>query len=135
MRDINLLVTDAAVAADAFSANAISLDGTPAEGIWLEFTILRNHTDADEVLDITVYGKNTNAAWAIDDTVTPVGVLKQIVHADVANAATITRYLLVQTKLNYLKPYYNVGGTTPSWTVTCSVVSGPDQKQTAAGAA
>lgn len=129
MRDTNLLLTDAAVAADAFSASALSLDATPAEGIWLQFVITRNHTDADEVLDITVYGKDTDAAWAIDATVTPVGILKQIVHADVANGATIIRYLLVQTPLNYVKPYYNVGGTTPSWTIVCAVCSGPDQNQ------
>lgn len=131
MRDTNLLVTDAAVAANAFSANALNLDGTPAEGIWLQLVITRNHTDADETLDITIYGKNTDAAWAIDTTVTPLNKLKQIVHADVANGGTIIRYVLVQTKLNYIKPYYNVGGTTPSWTTVASIVSGPDQSQTA----
>ena len=132
MRDTNALLTDAAVAADAFSASAIALDGTPTAGVWLQFVITRNHTDADETLDITVYGKDTDAAWALDTTVTPlVFVGKQIVHADIANGATIVRYTLVQTKLNYIKPYYNVGGTTPSWTIVCAVVSGPDQKQTA----
>lgn len=133
MRDTNLILTDAAVAADAFSANALDLDGTPAEGIWLQFVITRNHTDADETLAITVYGKDTNAAWALDTTVTPLAYVgKTIVHADVANGATIIRYALVQTKLNFIKAYYDVGGTTPSWTIVCAVVPGPDQKQTAA---
>lgn len=131
MRDANQIITDAAVAADAFSASAIALDGTPAQGIWLQFKITRNSADADEVLDITVYGKDTNAAWALDTTVTPlVYVGKQIVNADVANGSSIVRYALVQTDLNYIKPYYNVGGTTPSWTIVCAVVSGPDQAQT-----
>lgn len=131
MRDTPLL-TDAAVAADAFSASALNLDGTPAEGLWLQFVITRNSADADEVLDVTVYGKDTDAAWALDTTVTPLNTLKQIVNADVANGGTIIRYALVQTRLNFVKPYYDVGGTTPSWTVVCAVVSGPDQKQTAA---
>lgn len=130
MRDTNLLLTDTAVAADAFSANALNLSGTPAQGAWLQFKITRNHTDADEVLDITVYGKDTDAAWAVDTTVTPLGSFKQIVHADVANGGVLIKYMLIQTPLNYVKPYYNVGGTTPSWTIECAVVSGPDQKQT-----
>lgn len=129
MRDTNLLLTDAAVAADAFSANALNLDGTPAAGAWLQLVITRNHTDADETLDITIYGKNTDAAWATTDT--PLNRVKQIVHADVANGVTIIRYVLVQTKLNFIKPYYDVGGTTPSWTIAAGIVSGPDQSQTA----
>lgn len=130
MRDTNLLLTDSAVAADAMAANALNLDGTPDTGLWLQFAITRNHTDSDETLDIDIYGKNTDSSWTTSDE--KIASLKQIVHADVANGATIIRYKLIQTKLNYVKPYYNVGGTTPSWTVVCAVVSGPNQPQTAA---
>jgi len=130
MRDTNLLLTDAAVAADAFASAALNLDGTPAEGIWLQFVITRNSADTDETLDVDIYGKDTDSSWATTDE--KLASLKQIVNATVANGATIVRYKLIQTKLNYVKPYYNVGGTTPSWTIVCAVVSGPDQWQTGA---
>lgn len=123
MRDNNLLTDDAAVAADAFMTDAIQLNKTPAEGIWLQFVITRNDSDADETLDITVYGKDSNSGWATTDD--PVAILPQIANGDVANGATIIRYVRVQTKFAYIKPYLNVGGTTPSWDVTAAVVSGP----------
>ena len=129
MRDTNLLLTDSAVAATAFAANALNLDGTPAEGVWVQ-AVITHVAAADATLDITVYGKDTDAAWATSDT--PVGIVKQVVNADVAVGATIIRYLLVQTKLNFIKPRYVIAGTVPSWTVVFGVVSGPDQKQTAA---
>jgi hypothetical protein len=130
MRDTNLLLTDANVQADAFAANALQVDKTPAEGIWLQFVITRNDGDADEVLDITVYGKDADENWATTDT--PVGILGQIADGDVAENGTIIRYLLVQAKFKFLCPYYDVGAsTTPDWTVVCGVVSGPDQPTTA----
>lgn len=122
MRDNNLLLTDSAVAADAFAANALQLDKTPIDGIWLQFVITRNSADADEVLDIIVYGKNTDSGWATTDT--PIGIVPQIANAQVANGATIVRYARVSSGFKYAKPHYNVGGTTPSWTIVCSVVSG-----------
>lgn len=129
MRDTNLLLTDAAVAADAFASAALAIDGTPADGLWIQLAITRNSADADETLDVDIYGKDTDAAWATTDE--KIASFPQIVNASVANGATIIRYKLIQTERNFVKPYYNVGGTTPSWTVVCAVVSGPDQQQTA----
>jgi hypothetical protein len=124
MRDTNLLGTiDAAVAADAFAADAIAVNKTPATGVWVQFVIKRNGADADETLDITIYGKDTDASWAVTDQ--EVGVVGTIVNADVAAAGTIIREVLVQTKLKYICPHYNVTGTTPSYDITYGVVSGP----------
>lgn len=129
MRDNNQILTDANVAADAFAANAIAVNKTPAQGIWLQFVITRNDADADEVLDITIYGKDTDAAWAVTDT--PVGITSHVVDATVADGGTVVLYALVQAAFAYIKPHYNVGGTTPDFTIVCSVVSGPQRDTTA----
>lgn len=124
MRDTNLYQSDAAVAADAF-AGAFNIDGTPENGIWLQFVITRNDADADETLEVVVYGKDADSGWATTDK--QVSGNFKLANADVANGGTVVRYLNVTTPLNYINPYYNVGGTTPSWTIACAVVSGPDQ--------
>jgi len=127
MRDNTFTQIDAAVAADAF-AGAFNIAKTPAAGLWLQFVVTRNDADADETLEVTVHAKATDAGWAITDP--KVAGNFKLVNADIANGATVVRYLLVQTDLAYINPYYDVGGTTPSWTIVCSVVSGPDQWQT-----
>lgn len=128
MRDNTLYQSDAAVAADAF-AGSMDLGKSPASGVWLMFTILRNDSDADETLKINVHAKDADSGWATtDEKCTPE---ISIVNADVANGATIVRYALLQTDKRYINPHYDVGGTTPSWTITCAVSSGPDQGKTA----
>lgn len=129
MRDTNLLVTDAAVAADAFSANALQVNKTPAEGIWLQFHITKTGADADERLDIRIFGKDADAGWALTDT--EVGHVPGQVGSGLAQNGVVIKYALVQAKYKYLKPYYDVTGTTPGFTIVCSVVSGPDQAATA----
>lgn len=129
MRDTNLLLTDTAVAADAFSANAFNLDGTPAQGIWLQFYVTKTGADADERLDIRIFGKNADSGWALTDD--EVGHVAGQIGSGLATSGVVVKYALVQTKLNYLKPYFDVSGTTPGFTIVTSVVSGPDQPQTA----
>ena len=121
MRDSNLLGTaDAAVAAEAFATSALGVNKTPSRGVWVQFVITRNDNDSDETLDITIYGKAANSAWATSDD--PVAILDQVADGDVADGATIVKYVLVQTKHAYIKPYYNVAGTTPSFDVTYGIV-------------
>ena len=129
MRD-NLLLSavDAAVAADAFATDALEVDKTGQEGVWLQFIITRNDADADETLDAIIYGKDADAAWAITDD--PVGVLPHVADGDVADGGTIVLYVKVQTKYAFIKPRYDVGGTTPSWDITYGVVSAPDREAT-----
>jgi hypothetical protein len=126
MRDTNLLLTDAAVAADAFSANALDLKKTPAEGLWLQCHVTKTGADADERLDVTFYGKDTDAAWALTDE--KVGVLLGgQIGAGLAQNAVVVRYAKIVTDKRFVKPYYDVTGTTPGFTIVCSVVTGPDQ--------
>lgn len=129
MRDTNLLVSDTGVAADAFSANALQVDKTPDQGIWLQFVVTKTGADADERLDITIYGKDTNANWALTDD--QIGAVAGQIGSGLATSGVVIKYALVQTKNKFIKPYYNVSGTTPGFTIACGVVSGPDQKQTA----
>lgn len=121
MRDNNLLLTDTAVAASAFAANALALNKTPVDGTWLQFVITKVGADADERLDITIYAKDADSAWATTDD--PVGIVPQV-GSGLASGATIIRYARISTKHLYAKPRYVVSGTTPSFTIVCAVVSG-----------
>lgn len=129
MRDTNLLVTDTGVAADAFSANALQINKTPAEGIWLQFVVTKTGADSDERLDIGIYGKDTDSAWATTDD--KVGHVAGQIGDGLATNGVVIKYALIQAKKKFLKPYYDVTGTTPGFTIVASVVSGPDQAQTA----
>lgn len=121
MRDNNQLLTDAAVAATAFAANAIEVDKTPVQGLILQFVITKVGADADERIDITVYGKDTDAAWATTDD--PVGILPQQ-GSGLATGGVLVKYVRVATNHKYIKPRYTLSGTTPSFTIVCAVVSG-----------
>lgn len=125
MRDNNLILTDAAVAADAFAAEALAVNKTGHRGIWLQFAVTRNDADADETLDITIYGKDSDAAWAVTDA--EVGIVPTIVDGTVADGDTVVLYALVMAPYAYIKPHYNVSGTTPDYDIVCSVVSGPQR--------
>lgn len=124
MRDTNALITDSAVAADAFATNALPIHKTPVNGTWLQFKITKQGTDADERLDIKVYGKDTDSSWAVTDD--PVGILPQV-GSGMSEDGVVIKHLLVQTNHAYVKPFYDVSGTTPSWDVEVAVVSGPSQ--------
>jgi hypothetical protein len=129
MRDGNLLLTDNGISASAFAANALRVNKTPADGIWLQFNITKTGVDADERLDIPIYGKDTDSGWATSDA--QVGVVPGQIGAGMAQNQTVVRFAKVQTKFAYIKPRYNTSGTTPGFNVECAVVSGP-QRDTAA---
>jgi hypothetical protein len=128
MRD-NTILTDANVAASAFAANAIPANKTGHAGVWLMFHITKTGADADERLDIEVYGKDTDSGWATTDP--KVGVVAGQIGAGMAQNDVVVKYAKVQHKYAYMKPRYVVAGTTPGFTIECSVVSGP-QRDTAA---
>lgn len=129
MRDNLLILTDAGVAADAFAANALEVNKTPADGIWLQFVVTKTGADADERLDIIIYGKDTDAAWATTDD--KVGAVSGQIGSGLATNGVVVKYALVQAKKKYIKPHYDVSGTTPAFTIVCSVVSGPQRDTTA----
>lgn len=119
MFDSNLLFSSAqVVTADAFSTNALDLAKTPAGGDWLEVAVTAV-SGTSPTLDITCYGKATDASWATTDN--EIGILGTQITA-------VGRYFFkIQSDLRYAKVNYDVGGTTPSFTVTCGIVSGPQQ--------
>lgn len=119
------LLTDTAVAADAFSANALTINKTPAHGIWLKFVVTKTGADADERLDIRIFGKDTDSGWATTDT--EIGHVPGQIGSGLATSGVVVKHALVQTKLAYIKPYYDVSGTTPGFTIVCSVESGPER--------
>lgn len=122
MRDYTVL-SDAAVAADAFAANALTVNKTPASGFWLMFKVTKTGADADERLDITIHGKDTDAAWALTDD--KVGVVQGQIGSGLAQNGVVIKYVHVQTDHLFIKPYYDVTGTTPGFTIECSAVTGP----------
>lgn len=126
MRDNNLLLTDAAVAADAFSANAMQLDKTPVEGIWLQFHVTKTGADSDERLDIRIFAKDTDSGWALTDE--EIGHVPGQIGSGMATGGTVVKHVKIQTKRKYLKPYYDVTGTTPGFTIVCAVVSGASRE-------
>jgi len=126
MRDNSFFSEDAAVAADAMATTEFNIKKTPGAGIWLQFVITRNDDDADETLDISIHGKATATVAETDDQI---GVIPQIVDAVCANGATIVREVLIQTEFAYINAYYDVGGTTPSYDIDMSIVSGPSTGQ------
>jgi hypothetical protein len=129
MRDNSLILTDSAVAADAFAANALTINKTGHEGIWLMFHVTKTGADADERLDIRIFGKDTDAGWALTDP--EVSHVPGQIGSGMVTNDTYRTYVRVQHKYKFMKPYYDVSGTTPGFTIVCSVVSGP-QRETAA---
>lgn len=128
MRD-NTLLTDTGVAADAFSANALPINKTGQAGIWLQFHVTKTGADADERLDIRIFGKDTDSGWALTDP--EVGHVPGQIGSGLATNGVVVKHVRVQHKYAFMKPYYDVSGTTPGFTIVCSVVSGP-QRDTAA---
>lgn len=129
MRDNNLILTDAAVAADAFAANALATNKTGQAGIWLQFQVTKTGADADERLDIRIFGKDTDSGWALTDP--EVGHVPGQIGSGMVTNDVVVKHVRVQHKYAFTKPYYDVSGTTPGFTIVCAVESGP-QRDTAA---
>lgn len=127
MRDQSLILTDNSLSATAFAANALLMNKTSVEGHWLMFVITKTGADADERLDIDIHAKDTDSGWATTDdrvaTVPQVG-------SGVAQNAIVVRYAKLNTDKKYSKPRYVLSGTTPGFSIECSVVSGPAQDTT-----
>jgi len=111
------------VTADGFSTNAAQVAKTGPDGVWIEIILPAAPTGTTPTLIVEVYAKDTDASWATTDT--KVGVLNQIAGAA---AGQVGRYFLkIVTDKQYVKVYYDVGGTTPSYTLTAGIGSGPQQ--------
>lgn len=119
MWDNNLLFSSAqVVTATGFSTNALLFAKSKADGIWVELAVSAV-SGTTPTLDVTAYTKDVDSAWATTDRTAG---LSQ------AQITAAGRYLFrVQTKNQYVKLRYVVSGTTPSFTITAGVVSGPQQ--------
>jgi hypothetical protein len=101
------------LAADGFSTNAVAVNKTPAEGVLIEvdLTLLDTLTK----VEVTAYERAADSGWATTDPVC--GKLRAI--------TAVGRYFfLVQSKLKYVKLYYDVTGTPGSITVTAGPATG-----------
>jgi hypothetical protein len=119
MRDNNLILTDNAVAADAFATNALFIGKTDGKGVWLQFKITA-HDIGDETIEIPIYAKDADAGWATTDP----KIANMPKYTPTVDESTVVFYVLVQTDKQYIKPYYDVAGTAPSFDIVTSVVSG-----------
>jgi hypothetical protein len=122
MRDNNLLISDSSIAASAFATNAIQLNKTPVDGVWLMLKVTKGGADADERLDVTVYAKDEDSAWATTDE--PVAVFEQV-GSGMAQNESVVVYRKVQTNKAYIKPRWVVSGTSTDWDVELAVATGP----------
>lgn len=116
MFDKDQLFEDAlAVTADAFSTNAIAVNKTPAEGLLVEVAITAKDNTTG-TLAVKAYERAADSGWATTDPVA----------GQYAGSITTTgRYFFrVVSKLKYLKLYFDVGGTSPGFTITAGIVSG-----------
>lgn len=119
MLDANLLFSTAqVVTATAFSTLALDLGKTAAGGVWVE-VIHTAVTGTTPTLDVTAYTKDTDSAWATTDRKAGVG------QAQVTVAGR--HFFRIQSKNRYVKLHYVVDGTSPSFTTTAGIVSGPTQ--------
>ncbi len=115
MLDNNLLFSDAqVVTADAASTNDLEI-GTPVNPLTIEVNVTAV-SGTSPTCDITVRGS--------DDDSTYVDVVK------FPQITAVGRYVRkYQAKYKYVRLYYDVGGTSPSFTVTAGpTVAGRDVK-------
>lgn len=122
MFDDDALFSDAqALSADAYSTNAVEIDKTPEDGLWIEVAATAMATTA--YIDIYVLEKAADSAWSYTDETQRMGNFR-------VTGSGSRAYFHVQSKLAYLKLYYN-GDAWGTATVTAGIVSGP-QRETCA---
>lgn len=104
-----------AVTADAWSTNAIAVNKTPADGLLVEVAITAKDNTTG-TLSVKAYEQAADSGWA---TSSPVA-------GQVASSITTTgRYFFrIMSKLKYVKLYFDVGGTSPGFTITAGIVTG-----------
>lgn len=104
-----------AVTADAFCTTAVAINKTPAEGLLVEVvvTAVDNTTGT---LAVKAYSQAADSAWAT--TADVVGEHKSSITA-------VGRYFFrIFSKKKYVKLYWDVGGTSPGFTITAGIATG-----------
>lgn len=115
MFDTNLLFTSAAAVTTSGYSSSVAINKTPSDGVWLEIAVTAT-TGTSQTLDAEVYeSTDTTASTSADQKI---ATFPQITAAG--------RYFRhVQSKKAYLFMRYTIAGTSPSFTVTAGVVTGP----------
>lgn len=117
MFDTNLLFHNAAALTATGNSSGLDVQKTPAGGVWVEI-VVSAVSGTSPTVDFKVQESNDDSTY--NDVVT----FAQI-------TATGRHARLVQSKKRYLRLARAIGGTTPSFTVTAGIVSGPQQEHTA----
>jgi len=116
MFDKDQLFSDAvAVTADAFSTIALAINKTPADGLLVEVAITAVDNTTGTLL-VKAYSQAADSGWATTSNL--IGEYKALI------TATGRYYFRIFGKLKYAKLYYDVGGTSPGFTITAGIVSG-----------
>lgn len=109
------------ISADAYSEQALNIAKTPADGVWIEFSITAV-TATVTAMTVYVLQKSANSGWDYTAAAQNLAVI-----AAPAVTAGTKFYVKVQSKLAYLKLYYDVTVSGGTFTVTAGIVSGPPQ--------
>jgi hypothetical protein len=110
MYDANLLFTSAsAITTDGVSTN-LAVYKTPAAGLWVQIDVTAV-SGTSPTLDVSVLEKDGTSIAATDQ--------KVVVFPQITAVGSYRR--LVQSKKSHLALYYDVGGTTPSFTLTSGI--------------
>ena len=113
--DANQLFSNAQViTASGWSTNAVQVGKTPTDGLEIEVNITAA-SGTTPTIDIVAYERAADSGWATTDP--KCGVLKQM-------TTTGRLYFRVMSKLQFVKLYATVAGTTPSFTVTAGPCTG-----------
>jgi hypothetical protein len=125
MFDNNQMFSNAqVVSADGFSTSAVFVGKTGPDGVWIEVVIPAAPTGTSPTLNVNAHAKDADSSWSASDPI--VGTIGNQINGSAASQ--VGRYFMkVVTDRQYVRLYYDVGGTTPSYTLTAGVVSGPQQ--------
>lgn len=112
--DSNLLFYNGTTLTTATNSTVLDVSKTPAGGIRIELACTAT-TSSTGTLDVVVKaGDNTTVA-----SMATIATFAQV------TSAGGVKYLVAQTKKRYLALVPTTGGTTPGFTVTAGIVSGP----------
>jgi hypothetical protein len=113
MFDSNLLFHNAAALTATGNSSGLDVSKTGHDGVWIDIAVTAV-SGTSPTMDVKVQESDDNSTY--NDLVT----FAQI-------TATGRYFRKVQSKKKYLRLARTVGGTTPSFTVTAGVVTGPER--------
>lgn len=116
----NLFSNGQVVTANAMATTELNIAKTSARGVWVE-VVVTAASGTSPTLDIALKEKASASVASSDRTVRQFAQM----------TSTGRQCFLVQTKQPYVNLSYTVGGTSPSFTVTAGIVSGPQRDSAA----